>query len=69
MSAGPLRIGPVQDFANLKELRALRSWTNVGFSLQSAPAVPGPFTNIPAATSPYTNPLTAPQQFFRLATP
>jgi hypothetical protein len=26
----------------------------------------GPFTNIPAAMSPYTNALTAPQQFFRL---
>ncbi len=42
------------------------SWTNAGFSLQTAPAVTGPFTNFPAATSPYTNPLTAPQQFFRL---
>jgi len=26
----------------------------------------GPFTNIPAAMSPYTNALIAPQQFFRL---
>jgi hypothetical protein len=43
------------------------SWTNAGFSLQSAPAVTGPFTNLPAATSPYTNPLTASQHFFRLA--
>ena len=42
------------------------SWTNSGFNLQSAPAVTGPFTNLPAATSPYTNPLTVPQQFFRL---
>jgi hypothetical protein len=42
------------------------SWTNAGFNLQIAPAVTGPFTNLPAATSPYTNPLTAPQQFFRL---
>jgi hypothetical protein len=42
------------------------SWTNAGFNLQSAPFVTGPFTNLPAATSPYTNPLTAPQQFFRL---
>jgi hypothetical protein len=64
------------------------SWTNAGFNLQTAPAVTGPFTNLPAATrpvrwyciylgsprclaishgaSPYTNPLTAPRQFFRL---
>ncbi len=44
----------------------LLSWTNAGFSLQSAPAITGTFTNIPGATSPYTNPLTGPQQFFRL---
>ncbi len=42
------------------------SWTNAGFNLQSAPAVTGTFTNIPGATSPYTNPVTGPQQFFRL---
>jgi len=42
------------------------SWTNAGFSLQSAPANTSPFTNVPAATSPYTNPIAAPQQFFRL---
>jgi hypothetical protein len=42
------------------------SWTNAGFNLQTAPAVTGPFTNLPAATSPSTNPLTAPQQFFRV---
>ena len=42
------------------------SWTNAGFTLQSAPVVPGTFTNIPGATSPYTNPITGAQQFFRL---
>jgi uncharacterized repeat protein (TIGR03803 family) len=36
------------------------------FTLQSAPALDGPFTNISGATSPYTNPIAAPQQFFRL---
>jgi len=34
--------------------------------LQSAPAITGTFTSLPAATSPYTNPFTALQQFFRL---
>jgi hypothetical protein len=43
------------------------SWTNTGFGLQSAPAITGPFTNLPAATSPYTNPIAGPQQFFRLS--
>ncbi len=57
---------PVQlDFQRLNNQLVL-SWTNAGFTLQTAPAVTGPFTNLPAATSPYTNSLTAPQQFFRL---
>jgi len=56
-------------------LNIIRSGTNAilawpanaaAFSLQSAPAVPGSFTNLPGATSPYTNPITGAQQFFRL---
>ena len=42
------------------------SWLNPLLSLQSAPAVAGAYTNLPAAYSPYTNAITAPQQFFRL---
>jgi len=42
------------------------SWTNGGFGLQTAPTSTGTFTNLPGATSPYTNPITAAQQFFRL---
>jgi hypothetical protein len=53
------------DFQKLNNQLVL-SWTNAGFNLQSAPTVSGPFTNLPSATSPYTNPLTAPQQLFRL---
>jgi hypothetical protein len=56
---------PRLDFQKLSNDLVL-SWTNAGFNLQSAPFVTGPFTNLPAATSPYTNPLTGPQQFFRL---
>ncbi|MSU59911.1 MAG: hypothetical protein EXS35_17380 [Pedosphaera sp.] len=37
-----------------------------GYSLQSAPASTGTFTNLPGATSPYTNPITGAQRFFRL---
>ena len=37
-----------------------------GFNLQSALAITSTFTNLPAATSPYTNAFTGPQQFFRL---
>ena len=56
---------PRLDFQTLNNQLVL-SWTNAGFNLQSAPTLTGPFTNLPVATSPYTNPLTAPQQFFRL---
>jgi hypothetical protein len=31
-----------------------------------APAITGTFTNVPGATSPYTNVITGGQQFFRL---
>ena len=53
------------DFQLLNNELAL-SWTNAGFSLQSAPAVTGAFTNLPGSTSPYTNVTTGAQQFFRL---
>jgi len=50
------------------------SWpTNVagfdytGYTLQSAPALIGTFTNLLPGTSPYTNPIVAPQQFYRLS--
>jgi hypothetical protein len=42
------------------------SWTNAGFNLQTTPSVSGTFTNLPGATSPFTNAFTGPQQFFRL---
>ena len=56
---------PRLDFQKLNNQLVL-SWTNAGFNLQSAPAVAGPFTNLPAATSPYTDAFTGAQQFFRL---
>ena len=42
------------------------TWTKSAFGLQSASEVSGGFTNIPDATSPFTNSLTGSQQFFRL---
>jgi sulfatase modifying factor 1 len=42
------------------------SWTNAAFSLQSGPSVQGTFTNVPGATSPYTNALSGVQAYFRL---
>jgi uncharacterized repeat protein (TIGR03803 family) len=41
-------------------------WSHPAFALQAAPSVTGTYTNIPGATSPYTNASAAPQRFFRL---
>lgn len=42
------------------------TWTDSTFSLQAAPTVTGAYTNVPNATSPFTNTVPASQQFFRL---
>lgn len=42
------------------------SWTNAEFNLEAAPLVTGTFTNVPGATSPYTNSINGLQRFFRL---
>ncbi len=42
------------------------SWSDPSFLLQAAPAPSGVFTNVPGATSPYTNSFTDAQMFFRL---
>src|SRR5262249_40089202 len=46
------------DFQRLNK-QVVLSWTNAGFSLQTAPNFSATFTNVPGATSPYTNPATA----------
>jgi hypothetical protein len=46
---------------------AVLSWTNPAYSLQSAPAVTGPYTTILDATSPYPVPISGTQEYFRLA--
>jgi uncharacterized repeat protein (TIGR03803 family) len=44
------------------------SWTDPSslFSLQAAPLVTGTYTNVPGATSPYTNAISGATEFFRL---
>jgi uncharacterized delta-60 repeat protein len=46
--------------------KVVLTWTNANYGLQCAPSTSGVFTNIPGATSPYTNSPTSSQQFFRL---
>lgn len=50
----------------LVENQLVLSWTNAAFRLQCAPSFTGPFTDVPGATSPYTNSQTGSKQFFRL---
>lgn len=59
-------IPPIRLEFKLINDQLILGWTNPAFGLQSAPAVAGTFTNIAGATSPYTNPVTGAQQFFRL---
>jgi len=42
------------------------TWPDAAFSLQCAPSLTSTYTNIPGALSPYTNPVGAGQQYFRL---
>jgi beta-glucanase (GH16 family) len=42
------------------------TWGNPAFSLQAAPFVTGTYTNVPGATSPYTNAVSNAMEFFRL---
>ena len=42
------------------------TWTNSSYTLQSAPAPLGPYTNISGAITPYTNNIVGPAQYFRL---
>jgi hypothetical protein len=44
------------------------SWTDPQsfFSLQSSPVADGSYTNVPGATSPYTQPVVGTPAFFKL---
>jgi hypothetical protein len=52
--------------AQLKNGNVILTWTNSAYVLQSSPTIAGPFTNVPSATSPYTNTFTGMQRFFRV---
>jgi uncharacterized repeat protein (TIGR03803 family) len=57
---------PIPLFIQRGNHAVILSWSNPAFSLQSAPAVNGVYTNVPGATSPYTNAATGKAEFFRL---
>jgi Tol biopolymer transport system component len=57
---------PFLDFISSGNQMILSWPTNAVFSLQAAPFATGTYTNVPGASSPYTNLMTQPQRFFRL---
>ncbi len=59
---------PIPLNVQLENGSLILSWNDTAsaFSLQSAPMLAGVFTNIPNASSPYTNLIMGTQQFFRL---
>ena len=46
--------------------KVVLTWTNSAYVLQRAPLAEGVYTNILGAESPYTNPITGSQMYFRL---
>lgn len=60
-SANPIPLNYQRDGNKL-----VLTWDDPSFGLQSAPTVMGIFTNVPGATSPFTNALTGSAKFFRL---
>jgi uncharacterized repeat protein (TIGR03803 family) len=61
VSVGPIPLNIQKSGSNV-----VLTWGNPAFFVQAAPAVTGTYTNVPGATSPYTNIITGSQQFFRL---
>jgi uncharacterized repeat protein (TIGR03803 family) len=61
-----LTINPFGDGVLLTWPTNYAGFDYAAFTLQSAPTISGPFTNVAGATSLYTNPITGAQQFFRL---
>jgi len=59
---------PIPLYIQLNGQTVVLTWNDPAsvFFLQAAPTMDDVFTNIPGATSPYTNPITGSQQFFRL---
>jgi len=58
---------PIRLYIQRVGTNVVLTWSNPIFGLQAAPnAQTNYFTNVPGATSPYTNAITAKPQFFRL---
>jgi hypothetical protein len=59
-------VAPIPLGIQLIGTNTVLTWSNAAFNLQAAPLISGGYTNVPGATSPHTNPIVGPQQYFRL---
>jgi hypothetical protein len=59
-------VAPIPLGIQLIGTNTVLTWSNAAFNLQAAPLINGGYTNVPGATSPHTNPIVGPQQYFRL---
>jgi hypothetical protein len=57
---------PIPLVARRNSNTLILTWSDPDFGLQAAPAVTGTYTDVPGATSPYTNAIGASLKFFRL---
>src|SRR5262249_50798308 len=59
--------GPILLSIQSGDSRVILSWSNSDYTLQTAPAPLGVYTNMPRAASPYTNNISGSARYFRLA--
>ena len=64
--AGAATATPVPLYIKSDGQNAVLTWNDASFGLQAASSPSGTFTNVVGATSPFTNALEVPAQFFRL---
>jgi len=67
VSGAPLALSPSLTIQRDGNNDVKLTWSDSGFTLQSAPNVTGTYTNIPGAASPYTESMGNQQKFYRLA--
>lgn len=67
VSGAPLALPPSLTIQRAGNNEVKLTWSDSGLTLQSAPNATGTYTNIPDASSPYTESMDNQQKFYRLA--
>ena len=71
IEAGVPPVGPAPESLAIQMVspNVILTWSQPAFSLYASPTVSGTYTNIPGATSPYTNAISGDPLYFRLVYP